>query len=68
MPISAQGSDWSLLGLTLSNDFVDEVIGKVRNQCRNGKIQGILTKYQTVTYFFVFKREVFVKAYCVKGA
>ena len=58
MPISAHGSDWAVLGYSLSNVFVDQAIDRIRDQCHYGRIEGILTKYQTTTYLLFYKESL----------
>ncbi len=64
--ISATASDWNFLGFVFDNDFVDEAVSQLKQQCQGGKLQGVLTKHQTTTYFLVFKREVIASGYCNK--
>lgn len=62
--VSASAHDWVFLGLTSQNDFVDEAVANLKNECPNGKLTGILTKHQTTAYLLVFKREVIASGYC----
>lgn len=62
--VTASAHDYVFLGLTSQNDFVDEAINKLKSQCRNGKLSGVLTKHQTTAYVLVFKREVIANGYC----
>lgn len=62
--VSASAHDWVFLGFTSQNDFVDEAVANLKNECPNGKLTGILTKHQTTAYFLVFKREVIASGYC----
>lgn len=62
--ITAQSDSWTLLGIAFNNDFVDEVTLKLRSQCPDGKVQGVLTKHQNTLYFLAMKREVIATAYC----
>lgn len=65
--ISASADDWNFLGFTFDSDFVNEAVNQLREQCQGGKLQGVLTKYQTTAYFLVFKREVIASGYCNKA-
>jgi hypothetical protein len=65
--VSASAHDWLFLGLTTQNDFVDQAISTLKDQCPNGKLTGILTKHQTTAYVLVFKREVIASGYCTKA-
>ncbi len=62
--ISASSHDWHFLGFVTQNDFVDEAVNKLKNQCLKGKLTGILTKHQTTAYVLMFKREVIASGYC----
>ncbi len=62
--ISASSHDWHFLGFVTQNDFVDEAVDKLKNQCLKGKLTGILTKHQTTAYVLMFKREVIASGYC----
>ncbi len=65
--VSASAHDWLFLGLTTQNDFVDEAINNLKQECPNGKLTGVLTKHQTTAYVLVFKREVIASGYCKKA-
>lgn len=65
--VSASANDWVFLGFTTQNDFVDDAINNLKNQCKTGKLTGVLTKHQTTAYVFVFKREVIASGYCNKA-
>jgi len=65
--INAAAHDWLFLGFTSQNNFVDEAIDNLKNQCKGGKLTGILTKHQTTAYVLVFKREVIASGYCHKA-
>ncbi|PKG80806.1 hypothetical protein CXF85_22120 [Colwellia sp. 75C3] len=62
--ITTKAASWNLLGINFSNAFVDEAIDGLKSQCPTGKIEGVYTKHQTTGYVLMFKREVFVSAYC----
>lgn len=65
--VSAQKSKMMFLLLNFSNDYVNDMAEDLANQCPNGKIQGLLTKLETVTYFPILVHEYRVNAegYCV---
>ncbi len=66
--IEAEVHSWVVLGLIFDNDFVDSMRDKLRSQCPNGKVTGILTKYETYTYFLFWKRSIKATAFCVPGS
>ncbi len=65
--INAQAHDWVFLAFTTQNDFVDEAVDSLKQQCQGGKLTGVLTKHQTTAYVLVIKREVIVSGYCKKA-
>jgi hypothetical protein len=65
--INAEAHDWVFLGFTTQNDFVDEAVNSLKQQCQNGKLTGVLTKHQTTAYVLMFKREVIASGYCKKA-
>ncbi len=64
-PIVASKSSWSVLGIYLGNEFVDEVVNDLRRQCPKGSIAGVFTKYEGYTYFIATERQVTARGYCV---
>ncbi len=64
--IQADSSKWVFFALNFNNDYVDQVTESLRAKCPQGKVTGILTKYVTTAYVFVFKHEVTAEGYCVK--
>lgn len=67
--IEAKVEKTIILGFNFDNDFVDELPQKLKSQCPNGQIQGVLTKDENINYFlfFVWKKSVSAQAYCVMG-
>ena len=67
--VQAEGSRVIFLGLSFDNKFVDGMVDDLKDQCRNGRVTGILTKDEVVNYFLylVLKRRVVASGYCIKG-
>ncbi|MAA71407.1 MAG: hypothetical protein CL679_06730 [Bermanella sp.] len=65
--VSAKAHDWVFLGFTTQNNFVNEAVNNLKQECPNGKLTGVLTKHQTTAYVLVFKREVIASGYCKKA-
>lgn len=67
--IEAKVEKTIILGFNFDNDFVDELPQKLKAQCPNGQIQGVLTKDENINYFFYFvwKKSITSQAYCVVG-
>ena len=68
-PVQASADKTIFLGFNFDNNFVDTLTGRLKDQCRNGRISGILTKDEITNYFLfiVWNRKVTARGYCVKG-
>jgi hypothetical protein len=68
-PVKAETSKFIILFLSFDNDYVDKLNEDLKDQCRGGKVQGILTKDEVTNYFlgFVMKRSVSANGYCNKA-
>ena len=51
-----------------NNDYVDEMTEDLANQCPKGKVKGILSKHESITYFPLVAHKIRVSAegYCVR--
>ena len=65
--ISAEASDWGILGLFGNNDFTQRLPEELQKQCPNGRVTGILTKQDSYFYFFWLTRRVTAHGFCVTG-
>jgi hypothetical protein len=65
--VQAQTSKVIIMHFNFDNDFVDEVVNDLKQQCPGGRISGILTKDEVINYFlyFVYKRQITAKGFCV---
>lgn len=63
-PVKAEVSKWIFLGFSFDNDFIDPLVGDLKQKCPNGVISGILTKDETISYFLLFKKHVTATGYC----
>lgn len=52
-----------------NNDYVNNMAEDLANQCPKGKVQGILTKHENITYFPIIAHKIRVTAegYCLKA-
>lgn len=68
-PVQASADRTIILGFNFDNDYVDRVTAQLKDQCRGGKVTGILTKDEVTNYFlfFVYNRKVTARGYCLKG-
>lgn len=53
--------------MSFDNDFVDSMVEELKSKCKDGMVQGILTRDEVVDYFLmiVHKRRVTAEGYCV---
>lgn len=63
--VEVSKSEMLFLGIAFDNDFVNELTDELRGKCANGRIQGILTKYETTVYFIVIERKITATGYCI---
>ena len=66
-PVQVEENNTAFLGIHFDNDFVDEIPAQLQEQCRGGKVTGILTKYETTWYVIIQTRTVTATGYCVRG-
>ncbi|MBC7658192.1 MAG: hypothetical protein H7249_00635 [Chitinophagaceae bacterium] len=66
--VTAEVSKFIFLGLNFDNDYVDGLVGKLKDQCAGGQVKGILTKDEVINYFFMIfhTRAVTATGYCVQ--
>ena len=66
--ISAEVKKTYWFGFNFNNSYVNEISEKLARKCSNGKVEGILTKFEFTTYFIGIVNEVSVNAtgYCVR--
>jgi|FLYM01.1.fsa_nt_gi hypothetical protein len=67
--VQVQASRMIILGFNFDNDYVDQLVDQLKNQCPDGKVTGVLTKDETIMYFLVFvmKKQVTATGYCSRG-
>ena len=65
-PISTEVSKLIFLGLNFDNDFLNEVPKKLMDSCPGGKIKGIVTRFETVSYLIFFRFVVKAQGFCTK--
>ena len=53
-------------GAAFDSDFIDDAIDELSEKCPQGKVEGVLTKFETIDYFLmiVAKQELNVRGYC----
>jgi hypothetical protein len=65
--VQSQHSKLIFLAFNFDNDFVDDVVTDLKQQCPNGKVTGLLTKDENINYFlyFVWRKQITATGYCV---
>ena len=66
--VEAATEKWIIFLMNFDNDYVDKLNEDLKDKCRGGKIQGLLTKDETTDYFLalVMKRRVTATGFCSK--
>ena len=69
-PIKAEASRFLFLLINFNNDYVNEMGRDLARQCPNGRVEGIVTKQEFITYFPLLAHRVRVTAsgYCLHGS
>lgn len=67
--VKAESYRFIFLLFNFNNNYVNEMVDDLAKQCPDGKVQGILTKQEGITYFPIIAHAVRVTAegYCVTG-
>lgn len=65
--VQAQKDRFIFLAFNFNNNYVDDLALDLANQCPDGKVEGVLTKHESITYFplFAHKQRVTAQGYCV---
>ena len=64
-PMRAEVTNTAFLGIHFSNDFLDDLMPQLIQQCPRGRITGLLTKQENSVYVIVATRRVIATGYCV---
>ena len=66
--VSAESEKFIFFLFNFDNSYVEDITNDLANQCRKGKVKGILTKHERITYFPLIAHKVRVSShgYCVK--
>lgn len=67
--VRAEASRFMFFAFNFDNDYVNNMVSDLRDQCPNGVVSGVLTKDEAINYFlYIFwTRKVTATGYCVKG-
>lgn len=63
--VSAERSEWGVLGIYFDNAYVDEAAEDLRAQCEGGRLSGVFTKSSSRLYPLWTTRTVRLEAYCL---
>ena len=66
-PVMVQEVKYLPFLISFDNNFVDELAKSLATQCANGRVEGVLTKQEHITYFplFVHAYRITATGYCV---
>ncbi len=66
-PVSAVGERFMFMLFNFDNKYVDNMVMDLARQCPKGRVEGILTKYEVITYFplFAYNLKASADGYCV---
>lgn len=64
--VAAKTNQHVFLGFVGQTDYVDDAFGKLKDQCQQGIITGIQTRYSTSHNFLSWTNTVLMRGYCVE--
>jgi hypothetical protein len=69
-PVKAEAYRFLFFMVNVDNTYVDSLATDLAKQCPNGRVEGVLTKQEDITYFPLIAHGVRVTAtgYCQPGA
>lgn len=56
-----------ILGFTQETQYVNQAYEQLKQQCLNGRVEGINTRYSTSLGFFSWTNKIRMRGYCVKS-
>ena len=64
--VSTEAYRFIFLGFNFNNDYVNEMADSLARTCPKGKVEGILTKHESIVYFPLFAHAVRItsEGYC----
>lgn len=67
--VRAEVERFMVLGFNFDNDYIDPLVDKLKSQCPNGLISGVLTKDENIDYFiYIFwKKRIQATGFCVEN-
>ena len=69
-PVEVEAFKFLPFLISFSNSYVDELAVSLAEQCPNGRVEGVLTKQELITYFpgIAHAYRVTASGYCVSGS
>lgn len=55
-----------VLGIRGDHNYVDDVVKDLKKQCSGGRIQGILTTHEVISWPFVSKHRITASGRCIR--
>ena len=67
-PVEATGERIVLLGINPNNDYAAEVVSDLAKQCPDGRISGVMTRYERamVVPVLAYAHRVHAQGFCLK--
>lgn len=66
-PVKAEVSKFIVFAFNFDNDYIDPLVTDLKRQCPDGVISGILTKDETISYVFAFRKVITATGFCNIG-
>ena len=68
-PVEVEAFKFLPFLISFSNSYVNDLAASLAEQCPNGKVEGVLTKQELITYFpgIAHAYRVTASGYCVNG-
>lgn len=64
--ITSMGKQFTIMGITGNTRYVEKALKKLVEQCPNGEVQGILTRFSTDHGFFSWTNRVVMEGRCLE--
>jgi len=64
--VEAQSEQFVIMGFVKDTNYVDQAYRNLKQQCRDGAIQGITTQYSTSHGFFSWTHKILMQGLCVQ--
>ncbi len=67
--IEVETSRFIFMGINTNNDYANELTESLAAKCPQGRVEGVLTKLESIVYFplFAHSKRIKATAYCVQN-